>query len=107
MDALERALAPFQPRDLEGRALDADNVRRVEHVRVRLLDISPGIKSTRYVQPVLDEIEGDARRARLLPPQDQAGWAWSWRHDDWYRWDAGEKKWVAAAEAGPWLDHLV
>ncbi|ROW18444.1 hypothetical protein VPNG_00446 [Cytospora leucostoma] len=107
MDALERALTPFLPRDPDRQELDADNARRISYMRRRLLEITPGARSTRVIVPVLDEIEGDARGARLLPPEDQRGWAWSWGYDDWFRWDDGERKWVSAAERAIRVDYLL
>lgn len=107
MDALERRLRPFLPRDPGNQELSADSVRRVGDVRRRLLEVLPGVKSTRFIAPVLSGIERDAREARLLPPEDQRGWAWSWVHDDWFRWEDGEKKWVSARERGLKVDYLM
>ncbi|ROW07707.1 hypothetical protein VMCG_03677 [Cytospora schulzeri] len=118
IDALERCLRPFLPRDPDGvahthphphpgQALDADQARRVADVRRRLLEIAPGAKSTRFIAPLLGEIESGAREARLLPPGDRGGWAWSWVHDDWFRWEDGEEKWVSARERELRVDYLM
>ncbi|KAJ4422734.1 hypothetical protein N0V82_002631 [Gnomoniopsis sp. IMI 355080] len=105
MDVLGKALEPFllAGKDLTADPLDnnevtADTLSRIQDVRKKLLAAELGNKATRYIGPVLDEIEQDARLARILPPQDQNGWAWSWAYDDWFRWDSSEKKWVSATQ---------
>lgn len=108
MDALERALTPFLPCEGGSRqqGLGPDALRRAERVRERLLDIAPGVKSTRVVGPVLDAIERDARAARVLPPEDLRGWAWSWVFDDWFRWSGEARAWVSATH-GARVEFLV
>lgn len=107
MDALERSLRPFLPlQDPGAQELGADHARRVGAVRGRLLGITPGVKSTRFIAPVLDEIEKDARGAGLLP-EEMRGWAWSWVHGGWFRWDDGEGKWVSDRRPGIKVDYLM
>ncbi|KAK2598529.1 hypothetical protein N8I77_011936 [Diaporthe amygdali] len=106
MDALERALTPFLPRDSGGQELGPEALRGVERVRERLLGIAPGVKSTKVVGPVLDSIERDARAARVLPPEDMCGWAWSWVFDDWFRWCGRARAWVSATH-GARVEFLV
>lgn len=109
MDALEGRLGPFLPRGPAGRqaALGADGARRVGDVRARLLEARPGVRSTRFIAPVLAGIERDARAAGLLPPEDRRGWAWSWARGGWFRWEDGEGKWVSAGEGGLKVDCLM
>ncbi|KAI7782520.1 hypothetical protein LA080_013155 [Diaporthe eres] len=109
MDKLERKLAPFLPADnndnlvggggggsSSGQGLGPEALARVERVRAALLEIEPGVKSTRFIKPVLDEIERGARASGILPPQDNAGWVWSLSFDDWFIWRAGEGAFVSA-----------
>lgn len=104
MDRLERKLAPFLPADNNnnlatgghGQGLGAEALGQVERVRAALLEIDPGIKSTRFIRPLLDDIERDARAAGVLPPEDNLGWVWSLSFDDWFIWDAGEGVFVSA-----------
>ncbi|KKY39199.1 hypothetical protein UCDDA912_g00757 [Diaporthe ampelina] len=105
MDKLERKLAPFLPADAggaggsgRGQGMGAEALGRVEGVRARLLEITPGVKSTRFIKPVLDEVEGSARAAGILPPQDKVGWVWSLSFDDWFIWCAGEDAFVSARQ---------
>lgn len=103
MDRLERKLAPFLPADNSnsnsnngGQGLGAEALARVERVRAALLEVEPGVKSTRFIKPVLDEVERGARASGILPPQDNAGWVWSLSFDDWFIWRAGEGAFVSA-----------
>ncbi|KAF3764582.1 hypothetical protein M406DRAFT_330912 [Cryphonectria parasitica EP155] len=107
IDTLERALEHFLPHPSDADfTLGADNLSRIEYARIRLLNIEPGVRSVRHIGPLLEEIEREARAARIIPPQDQNGWAWNWTYDDWFRWDGEAKKWVAATQS--WrLDYLV
>lgn len=104
MDKLERKLAPFLPADNnggssgEGQGLGPEALARVERVRAALLEVEPGVKSTRFIKPVLDEVERDARASGILPPQDNAGWVWSLSFDDWFIWRAGEGAFVSARD---------
>lgn len=105
MDVIEKALEPFiingrgiTEHPIDGIETVGDTFSRIQRVRDKLLAYELGDKATRYIGPVLDEIERDIRVARLLPPQSQNGWAWSWAYDDWFRWEIGEKKWVSAAK---------
>jgi hypothetical protein len=111
MDALERSLRPFLARghddDGGGQALGAEHARLVGQVRRRLLEVAPGVKSTRPIAPVLDWVEAGARDAGLLPPEDRRGWAWSWAHGGWFRWEDGERKWVSARGRGLRVDYLM
>lgn len=107
MDKLERKLAPFLPADTggaggrgsgQGQGMGHEALGRVEGVRARLLEITPGVKSTRFIKPVLDEVEEDARAAGILPPRDNVGWVWSLSFDDWFIWSAGEGAFVSARQ---------
>lgn len=102
MNELERKLAPFLPADNNstsgGQGLGPQALARVERVREELLAIEPGIKSTRFIKPVLDGVELDARAEGLLPPQDSMGWVWSLPFDDWFIWRAGEGAFVSARQ---------
>lgn len=108
MTNLERKLAPFLPADnncggssgsnSQGQGLGAEALARVERVRAQLLTIEPGIKSTRFIKPVLDGIEQDARDAGILPPRDNMGWVWSLSFDDWFIWRAEERAFVSARQ---------
>lgn len=114
MTRLERKLAPFLPADnnnnnnsggsssstSQGQAqgLGAEALARVERVRAQLLTIEPGIKSTRFIKPVLEGIDQDARSAGILPPQDNMGWVWSLSFDDWFIWRAEERAFVSARQ---------
>lgn len=91
IDALDKALEHFllNHRFLatstsmsENRGVDTDTLARIEFIRKRLLAIEPGARVIYHLLPILDEIEEDARVARMLAPQDQAGWVWRWGHDD-------------------------
>ncbi|KAI3396719.1 hypothetical protein diail_11746 [Diaporthe ilicicola] len=117
LDRLERALTPFLPRQGGGgggagqgqglgQGLGAEALQRAEGVRERLLGIELGTKSTKVIIPVLDAIERDARAARVLPPQDRKGWAWSWVFDDWFRWCGEACAWVSATH-GTTVEFLV
>lgn len=106
MDRLERKLAPFLPADNndnsnndgsgEGQGLGPEALARVERVRAALLAIEPGVKSTRFIKPVLDGVEQGARASGILPPRDNVGWVWSLSFDDWFIWRAGEGAFVSA-----------
>lgn len=105
MDKLERKLAPFLPADNsnnggggseQGQGLGPQELARVERVRAALLEIEPGVKSTRFIKPVLDQVERGARASGILPPQDNVGWVWSLSFDDWFIWVAGEGAFVSA-----------
>ncbi|KAG6368445.1 hypothetical protein INS49_002652 [Diaporthe citri] len=99
MDKLERKLAPFLPADNSnngGQGLGAEALARVERVRAALLEVEPGVKSTRFIKPVLDGVERGARASGILPPQDNVGWVWSLSFDDWFIWRAGEGAFVSA-----------
>lgn len=102
MDRLERKLAPFLPADNDHnngghqQGLGAPALGQVERVRAALLEIDPGIKSTRFIRPLLDDIERIARDVGVLPPEDNVGWVWSLSFDDWFIWDAEEGKFVSA-----------
>lgn len=102
MDRLERKLGPFLPADNggggsgSGQGLGAEALDRVERVREALLSIEPGVKSTRFIKPVLDGIEQEAREAGILPPEDNMGWVWSLSFDDWFIWCAEEHAFVSA-----------
>lgn len=111
MTRLERKLAPFLPADnngdsssnssqgqSRGQGLGAEALARVERVRAQLLTIEPGIKSTRFIKPVLDSIDREARSVGILPPQDNMGWVWSLSFDDWFIWRAGEDAFVSARQ---------
>lgn len=112
MTKLERKLAPFLPADnnngdssssnsqgqSQGQGLGAEALARVERVRAQLLTIEPGIKSTRFIKPVLDGIDQDARSAGILPPQDNMGWVWSLSFDDWFIWRTEERAFVSARQ---------
>lgn len=105
MDALDKALEPFLLNDRllatitsKNNDINTDTLARIEFVREKLLAIEPGARLVHHLLPILDEIEQDARVARMLAPQDQAGWVWSWGYDDWFRWDPGEKKWLGAMQ---------
>lgn len=102
MNELERKLAPFLPADNNsasgGQGLGPEALARVERVREELLAIEPGVKSTRFIKPVLDGVELDARAEGLLPPQDSMGWVWSLPFDDWFIWRAGEGAFVSARQ---------
>lgn len=105
MNVIDKALEPFI---LHGRGTTeypadgieavSDTLTRIQIVRDKLLAYELGDKATRCIGPVLDDIERDIRVSRLLPPQSQNGWAWSWAYDDWFRWEISEKKWVSAAK---------
>lgn len=107
MDMLERKLAPFLPpadnnntnannSSSNAQGLGPDALASVERVRAMLLEIAPGIKSTRHIRPVLDTIEQSARAAGILPPRDNVGWVWSLSFDDWFIWDVAERTFVSA-----------
>jgi len=107
MDMLERKLAPFLPpadnnannsgsTSSAAQGLGPEALASVERVRAMLLEIIPGIKSTRHIRPVLDTIEQSARAAGILPPRDNVGWVWSLSFDDWFIWDVAERAFVSA-----------
>lgn len=99
MNELERKLAPFLPADDGvGQGLGPEALARVGRVREELLSIEPGVKSTRFIKPVLDGVELDARAEGILPPQDNMGWVWSLSFDDWFIWRAGERAFVSARQ---------
>lgn len=99
--------------------IDMESLHRIDYVRDKLMTAElarldghnePLVREV--IAAVVDEIEKDARVARLLPPlppsQEEScgvtivgggGWAWSWRYDDWFGWNAGLGKWVAASQA--------
>lgn len=63
MDVLDKALEPFllAGKDLTADPLDnneitADTLSRIQHVRKQLLTPELGNKATRYIAPILDEI---------------------------------------------------
>lgn len=93
---------------------------RIEYIRDRLLSAGIGAHpdrplAYRVMCSVVNEIEKDARVARLLPPSSGqnggdgvgSGWAWSWKYDDWFCWNASERKWIAASREGLKVDYLI
>ena len=98
MDKLERKLAPSLPTDDHGggQGLGPEALARIEGMRDCLFEIVPGVKSTRFIKPVLDDVKREARDVGILPPQDNVGWVWSLSFDDWFIWDAEEEVFVSA-----------
>lgn len=126
LDGLDAALTPFLPGRRPGGAilidpfgtapfapapLRHDVLARAEAVCARLLAVAPGTDVPRFLAGLVNEIEADARSARLLPPPDdhypagssssiegaaeggRTGWQWSWANDDWFRWDEAAGMW--------------
>lgn len=108
--------------------IDMEALSRIDYVRDKLMATEMGGPRDDGNKPlirhviaaVVDEIEKDARVARLLPPPPSldehesggavvggGGWAWSWKYDDWFRWSAGSGKWVAASREGLKVDYLI
>lgn len=103
---------------------DLEAFNRIDYVRERLMIADLGGPPEQplvrqVIASVVDEIEKDARVARLLPPSPsssscdsgtvvgECGWAWSWRYDDWFRWSASAGKWIAASREGLKVDYLI
>lgn len=90
----------------------------------------PTSRVREVIASVIDEMEKDARVARMVPPryvsdpiQSYYGgeghaentvatselwkWRWSWNHDDWFELNMRTNLWVSASRKGLELDNLI
>lgn len=103
---------------------DMEAIQRIDYIRDKLMAVEVGGSrplARQVIASVVDEIEKDARVARLLPPlsspcdiikeqnsdTNDGGWAWSWKYDDWFRWRTDEGRWVSAAQAELKVAYLI